>query len=132
VRREPVTRGVCAQELSDKRRAALQEACAGVAATNPPEAVRDAAQTLCAILANVLRAPRAREARRIPVDNPAFAASVGSLAGGAGVMAALGFEEEEEDGPAAPDGAAPRRVLVLNRVYLDDLRAALAFLGTVR
>jgi len=82
----------------------------------------------------VLFTPRARAPRRIPTDNPAFVENIGSLVGGGKVMYALGFEEEEEEEePGQERGdAPPRKLLVMNRVYLDDLRAALAFLANVK
>jgi len=140
---EPMTEGgeeltmemaIALQDMADKRLKDLQAACGEVVMSNTPDATRHAAQALCAIIKNVLFTPRARAPRRIPTDNPAFVENIGSLVGGGKVMYALGFEEEEEEEePGQERGdAPPRKLLVMNRVYLDDLRAALAFLANVK
>eukprot|EP00802_Teleaulax_amphioxeia_P019329 Tamp_19556.p1 GENE.Tamp_19556~~Tamp_19556.p1 ORF type:complete len:380 (+),score=126.99 Tamp_19556:44-1141(+) len=113
------------EEQAAARRAALQTACEQVMRNNSPQDAYGAGETVLAYLRTILSQPRARESRRIPVENKVFHEKVGRLAGGKDVLLALGFEQEQEEGE---ESQVPRIFLVLNRVYIDDLRGAVTLL----
>ena len=113
------------EEQAAARRASLQTACEYVMRQNSPKDAYNAGATVLAYIRAVLAQPRSRDCRRIPVDNAVFHDNVGRLPGGIAVMAALGFEEQEEE---ESEGEKARGFLVLNRVYVDDLRGAVMML----
>jgi len=111
------------QEQSDMRRRSLRDACQRVLTNNGPKLALEAGWTLLVYLQNILKDPRSRETRRIPMDNKVFHEKIGSLVSGHDVMLALGFEEEVEE-VEETEAQAPRRFFAMKKVYIDELRVA--------
>jgi len=111
------------QEQSEAKRSSLRDACQRVLTSNGPKLALEAGWTLLVYLQNILKDPRSRETRRIPMDNKVFHEKIGALVAGHDVMLALGFEEEVEEKDET-GSQAPRRFYAMKKVYIDDLRNA--------